>query len=414
MDLSPLRSSRDFRIMFWARVVALLGISLTLVALSIQVYQLTGSSLAVSLVNLATGTTLLGGTLVGGLLADRLERRRLVVLSRSGAALVFAALALNALSAEPKLWVVYACAGLIGVVDGISETALVAITPNLVRPDQLAAAGALTAITTQVGTMVGPSIGGLIIAGPGVAACFGLTCAATVVQVVLTSRVTRRPPAELEHQHPVRAMAAGLRFVRSSPVIAGLLLMDLMGGLFALPYAVFPEMGERALAGDPRIVGLLYSAPAVGAFLGAAFSGWVGRARRPGVALTGAVVLWGLGMAGFGLSRHLPVALAFLGLAGLGMIVSEILQRALLQSYTPDHLMGRVSSFWLLQGTVGPAAGGVFAGGVAEVGGASLAVVAGGLICTSGVLLLALAFPALRRATLASSPAAERTGTTVT
>jgi MFS transporter, ENTS family, enterobactin (siderophore) exporter len=405
MDLSPLRSSRDFRIMFWARVIALLGISLTLVALSIQVYQLTGSSLAVSFVNLAAGATLLGGTLAGGLLADRFERRKLVVLSRSGAALVFGTLALNAMSSEPKLWVVYACAALIGVVDGISETALVAITPNLVRPEQLAAAGALTAITTQVGTMVGPSIGGLIISGSGVAMCFGLTFVATVIQVVLTTRVTRRPPAEPEHRHPVRAMMEGLRFVKTSPVVAGLLLVDVMGGLFALPYAVFPEMGERVLGGDPTTIGLLYSAPAIGAFLGAAFSGWVGRSRRPGIVLVGAASLWGLGMAGFGLSRQLPVALVFLGLAGLGMIVAEILQRALLQSSTPDQLMGRVSSYWLAQGTVGPALGGVFAGGLAEVGGASFAVVLGGLICTSGVVLLALAFPALRRATLASSTA---------
>jgi MFS transporter, ENTS family, enterobactin (siderophore) exporter len=402
MDLRPLRSSRDFRLMFWARVIALLGISLTLVGLSVQVYQLTHSSLAVAGVNAAAGATLLAGTLAGGVLADRYERRQLLVVSRTAAAVVFAALALNAFADQPRLWVVYLCAAAIGVVDGISETALLAITPNLVSADQLAAAGALTAITTQLGTMVGPSVGGMIIAGPGVAFCYALTCVATVVQVVLTGRVGRRAPVVAEHRHPVRAMRQGLSFVRRNRIIGGLLLMDLAGGLFALPYAVFPEIGERVLLGDPRTIGLLYSAPAVGAFLGAAFSGWVGRVRLPGRVLTATMALWGLGMAAFGFSRHLPVALVFLAMAGLGMILSEILQRALLQRHTPDHLMGRVSSFWLAQATVGPAAGSVVAGGAASVVGPSVAVVAGGLLCTTLVLLVAVVFPALR--TVRSTP----------
>ncbi|MEQ7005670.1 enterobactin transporter EntS [Actinopolymorpha sp. B17G11] len=401
MDLRPLRSSRDFRLMFWARVIALLGISLTLVGLSVQVYQLTHSSLAVAMVNAAAGATLLAGTLAGGILADRYERRQLLVLSRSAAAAVFAALALNAFADEPRLWVVYLCAAAIGVIDGISETALLAITPNLVTPDQLAAAGALTAITTQVGTMVGPSVGGMIIAGPGVAFCYSITCVATVVQVALTVRVRRRPPTAVEHRHPIRAMREGLSFVRRNRVIGGLLLMDVAGGLFALPYAVFPEIGERVLHGDPRTIGLLYSAPAVGAFLGAAFSGWVGRVRLPGRALTGTMALWGLGMAAFGFSRHLPLALVFLGVAGLGMILSEILQRSLLQRHTPDHLMGRVSSFWLAQATVGPAAGSVVAGGAASVVGPSAAVVVGGLLCACVVVLVAVALPGFRRVTSA-------------
>lgn len=402
MDLSPLRSSRDFRLMFWARIIALLGISLTLVGLSVQVYQISGSSFVVAMVNAAAGATLLVGTLAGGVLADRYERRKLLVLSRGGAGVVFAILTLNALLDEPMLWVVFVCAGIIGMVDGIAETALVAVTPNLVRPDQLAAAGALTAITTQIATMVGPTIGGAIISGPGVALCYGITTVATIIQVAMMSRITPRPPAEKEHDHPIRAMAEGWKFVRRSQVIAGLLLVDLFGALFALPYAVFPEMAEKALMGDPKIVGMLYSAPAVGAFIGALFSGWVGRLKVPGLALTGAGVLWGLGMLGFGLSSGLPIALVFLGLAGVGLIFSDILQRALLQHHTPDHLMGRVSSYWLLQATVGPAVGGAFAGTLATFGGARFAVITGGVLCIVCVLVIPLVLPEFRRSRLAA------------
>lgn len=397
MDLSPLRSSRDFRIMFWARVVALLGISLTLVALSVQVYKVTGSSLAVGMVNVAAGTTLLIGTLAGGVLADRFERRQLLVVSRSGAALVFGALALNAVADQPRLWVIYACAAALGLVDGASETALTAIVPDLVRANELAAAGALTAITTQLGTIVGPSLAGAIIAGPGVALCYGITFSATVAQVAMMSLVRRRPPVETEHEHPLRAIREGLRFVRRSRVVAGLLLVDLCGVLFALPYAVFPEFGAQALRGDPRTVGLLYSAPAVGAFLAALVSGWAGLHPRPGAALAGSVLVWGLAMAAFGSSASLPLALLFLALAGVGMMFSEILQRALLQQHTPTRLMGRVSSFWLIQATVGQAAGSAVAGGLASMTSARVAVVAGGLTCAAAVAVVALVLPEVLR-----------------
>lgn len=403
MDLGPLRSSRDFRVMFSARLVALVGISLTLVALSIQVYDLTRSSLAVGMVNVAAGATLLAGTLAGGVLADRFERRRLLVVSRSAAALVFGTLATNAVADQPRLWVVYACAAAIGLVDGVSETALTAFVPDLVRPDQLAAAGALTAVTTQIGTIVGPSAAGVIIAGPGVALCYGITFVATVAQVALMFLVARRPPADDEHQHPVSAIVEGLRFVRGSRVITGVLLVDLCGVLFAMPYSVFPEFGTRVLGGDARTVGLMYSAPAVGAFLAAAVSGWVGRHPRPGAALTGAVLAWGLSMAAFGVSTSLLPVLVFLALAGAGMMFSEILQRALLQQHTPSRLMGRVSSIWLVEATVAPAAGNAFAGALASATTARIAVAGGGVACVVSVVLLALALPQLLHARLAGS-----------
>ncbi|MUL43454.1 enterobactin transporter EntS [Streptomonospora sp. PA3] len=408
LDLAPLRSRRAFRVLFASRAVALAGVSLTLVALSVQMYDLTGSSLAVGTVNAVAGTTLVAGTLVGGVLADRLERRALLLAARAGAAAVFAALALNAAAGAPSPLAVYACAAALGIVDGVGETALVAVTPELVRTDQLAAAGALTAITTQLATMVGPSAAGLVIAGPGVVVCYAATCAATVLQVALMLLLPRLPAAaEDRSARPLRALAQAWRFARRHRIVAGLLLVELCGGLLALPYAVFPAMGERVLMGDARTVGLLYSAPAVGAFLGALFSGWAGRIPRPGYALIAAGVVWGAAMAGFGASRHLAAALVLLGLAGAGMITAEILQRALMQRYTPGALLGRVSSFWLVLATAGPAAGGALAGGLAQALGPSIAVVAGGAACAVAVAGVGLALPALRRADLSGPPPEE-------
>ncbi|MEO3869996.1 enterobactin transporter EntS [Nonomuraea sp. B12E4] len=408
VDVAPLRASRDFRFAFVARLVSLLGVGVTGVALAVQVFELTGSSLHVALVSLALGGPLLAGTLAGGVLADRLDRRRLVIWSRALAAAGFAGLGLNALLPEPDLWALYACAALIGLADGLSETALMAVTPALVGRERLAAAEALTSITTQLGTVAGPSLGGLLIAGPGLAACFGLTTLTTAATIVLFCRVRPLPPAQDEEaaeRHPLRALADGARHALRNRLISGLILLDLSGTLFAMPYAVFPELVAGRFEGDAAVLGLLYSAPATGALLTVLTSGWVSGVRWPGHWLTGAVALWGLAMVCFGLSGELWLGLVFLAASGVGQVISEVLAGALLQGNTPDHLLGRVSSLWLAEATVGPAVGNLIAGGLARVSSPAGAVVAGGLACLAGVALLTVAVPELRRARPLTDPA---------
>jgi len=408
IDVSPLRVGRDFRFVFTARLVSLIGIGVTGVALAIQVFGLTGSSLHVAMVNAALGGPLLVGTLAGGVLADRLDRRLLMIWSRTGAGLGFTALAANAFLPEPRLWAVYGCAALIGLADGLSETALMAATPALAGRDRLAAAEALTSITTQLGTVAGPSLGGLLIAGPGLGACYAFTAATTAVTVGLLCLIRRLRPEGGERHRPVRSIIEGLSFVRRNRLIAGLILIDLSGTLFAMPYAVFPELAAERFGGGAEAVGLLYSAPAAGALLAALTSGWIGRVRRPGPVLAGAVILWGLAMTGFGLSGALPVALAFLAASGVGQIVSEVVAGALLQGNTPDHMLGRVSSLWLTEATVGPAAGGVLAGWLARLFTPGAAVVIGGVACMAGAVCVIWAVPALRRArTLAGAAAVD-------
>ncbi|WP_157245134.1 enterobactin transporter EntS [Nonomuraea typhae] len=407
IDLTPLRDSRDFRYVFAARVVSLLGIGVTGVALAVQVYTMTGSSFHVSLVSLALGGPLLAGTLGGGVLADRIDRRLLIVGSRALAGAGFALLAVNAFTPSPALWAIYACAGLIGLADGISETALMAAVPALVGRGKLTAAEALTSITTQVGTIAGPSLGGLLLAGPGFGACYAITCATTLVTTLLLLLLRPlRPDGPAARSHPLRSIAEGVRFARRDRVIAGVILLDLSGTLFATPYALFPAFAAERLGGDPAALGLLYSAPAAGALLAALASGWTGRVRRPGVVLLAAIGLWGVAIAGFGASAWLPAMLAFLALSGVGQVISEVVAGAVIQSRTPDHLLGRVSSLWLTEATVGPALGNVVAGGLARVAGPGGAAVAGGLACVAGVAGLALAVPALRRARPITDPAA--------
>lgn len=404
IDTTPLRTSRDFRHLFAAMTLSMLGTALTSVAASIQVYDLGESSLHVGLVNLVIGVSLCVGLLAGGVLADRQDRRALILRTRAGSAAVVLALAGNALLPDPHLWFVYVAAVAAGIVGGLGAPALMAVTPALVGREQLAAAGALLTLTTQFGAMVGPGLAGLIAAGPGVAACFLIDAFGFLIGAVLLAKLPPLPPephGEGEgpaEQRPLHAIAEGFRHVRDNPIIRGLMLVDLAAVVLAMPYALFPEIGNEVFDGGPTTVGLLYAAPAIGANIGALASGWTGRVARPGLALIAVAAIWGLSVVGFGLSGTVWLAVLLLAVAGCADTFSEILRRALLQHCTPDHLQGRVGSLWLAQATGGPATGNALSGTVGRLLGPGTTLVAGGLTCVAAVTAVGATAKPLRDA----------------
>jgi ENTS family enterobactin (siderophore) exporter len=187
-----------------------------------------------------------------------------------------------------------------------------------------------------------------------------------------------------------------------------MLAVDTSAMVFGMPSALFPALARQHFGGGSATFGLLTAAPGLGALLGAATSGWIGRVARPGLMVFGAGIVWGAAIVGFGLSRNLAVGLGFLALAGMGDLISEVLRNALLQHYTPDRLRGRVTSLYLAQVTSAPAVGNVEAGVVAQLFSASTSVISGGLACVAGALLLGATIPALRNATLAETSSAAR------
>ncbi|MFC8076274.1 MFS transporter, partial [Streptomyces sp. NPDC057307] len=174
MDVTPLRENRDFRLLYAGFVGALFGTLMTSVAVAVQIYDLTGSPFQIGLVSLARALPLVVGVLVGGVLADRADRRKLMLVTRLPLTLVAAALAVNALQPEPRLWVIYVATGCTGLLAGLGGPAMLAAIPALVGTERLAAAGALTAASTQFAALLGPAVGGLLIAGPGLAACYAV------------------------------------------------------------------------------------------------------------------------------------------------------------------------------------------------------------------------------------------------
>ena len=400
IDVVPLRESRDFRWLFTGRLAATVAAAVAAAAANWQVYGLTHSSLAVGLVSLADSAGMLVGLLAGGVLADHHDRRKLLAVVRVPQVLLAAGLVANSLLGHPALWPVYLLTLALGLTDGLSSPASTAAVPALVGPRRLAAAAALNSMSHQLANLGGPALAGALIAGPGLALCYGIGALGFTLSGVAVHFVRPLPPAPGGQRPGLRSLAEGFRYVRHHGVIGGMLLIDTNAMIFGMPAGLFPALATEHFHGGPATFGLLTAAPAFGAIVGAAASGWTSHVRRPGIVVIGAGLIWGAAIVGFGLSGSLAAALAFLALAGMSDLISEVLRNALLQHYTPDQLRGRVSSLYLAQVTSAPALGNTEAGAVAQLFSLTTSVVSGGLACVGGALLLGALIPAVRHATL--------------
>ena len=407
VDISPLRTSPEFRIVFVARLISIFGLGFAAVALPMQVYGLTGSSLLVATVHTTNAVSVLTGTLVGGMLADRGDRRRLIVIGRGAAVLAFGVLAANTLVPdEPWLWVIYVTAAFNGFFGSFSTVALQAAAPGFVPRDKLPAAGALLALNGRLGSVLAPALGGAVIAALGMGANYILTAVLSLLTTVLVWRLPRlEAPEEARSQPFFAALGEGGRFALTHRVVGPLLLLGLVQMLFAAPQVLINEFTDKVLGGGPALVGILYTAPAAGALIGSLTSGWAGRTQRTGGLMLLAVGLCGLAVLGFGASTWAPLAFCFLALLGFGQVVEEILRYALLQSHTPDHLRGRVNAVWTAQSTLGNSAGALTLGALAPFIGAAGALMAGGALTMVGVGALAAGFAGLRTAQVLRDPA---------
>ncbi|MFC8792437.1 enterobactin transporter EntS [Streptomyces cinereoruber] len=404
VDIGPLRTSRDFRAIFIARIVSLFGLGMAMVALSKQVYDLTGSTFGVAVSSMIMSVTVLAGSLWGGWAADRMDRRKLILWARGSAALAFAGLAVNAFTPDPQLWAVYLCVAWDGLATGVSVTALMAVAPTLVRPDQLPAAGALISLTGEIGSVAAPFLGGVLLALAGPAPVFALTAATTAVTTLLLLRLRPLPPVVDEDDEDGAedsgSPLAAFRFAVRNRVVGGLLALGGINALFNMPMVLFPEMVDKRFGGGDVMLGLLYTAPAVGAILVSATSGWITRAARPGRLLLVAAFTGGLAVIGFGLSGSAAVAFAMLAVGGAAGTVYEILEYALVQHNTPDRLRGRMVSVLTSQGTTGDIAGDVEVALVAKWFSPAGAAVVNGVVCAAAAVVVAVTVPGLRKATL--------------
>ncbi len=397
-DITPLRESRQYRLLFLSEGFAFLGSQITVVAVPLQIYLMTHSSLAVGLVGLAQLGPILLFSLVGGAIVDAVDRRRLMIWVQLVRGLLSAGLAWNALTPHPTLWPLYVLTAVSAGLSAVDGPAQMAAAPALVRRDQVPAAAALHQIMTQLGQVAGPAAAGLIVAKANLSTAYAIDFGTFTIAALLSLGLRRLPPGEGAVDRPgMSSLWEGLRFLRGRRALTGTFVVDLNAMVFGMPRALFPALGTGLFGGGATTVGLLYAAPGAGALIGAVSAGWVGRVRRQGRAVLLAVVAWGLAITVFGLSAWLPLALAMLAVAGAADVFSAVFRNTILQLTVPDGLRGRLSAIHIAVVTGGPRLGDLEAGGVAAIAGPRFSVVSGGLACLAGVALIAWRIPQIDR-----------------
>jgi MFS family permease len=396
VDVEPLRRDRDFRYLWMGQVVSGLGRQVTSIVLPYQLYVLTGTPLAIGALALVQVVPIMAFSLGGGVVADAVDRRRLLLLTQAGLATASAALAGLAMMAAPPVLAIYAVAFVAAGLGAMDQPARSSAVPRLVPRERLPAALALGQLNFQAAGVVGPAIGGLVIASLGIAAGYAfdvITFGAAIGALLLIAPI---PPAHGAVRPSLGAIAEGLRFARRRRAILGTFAVDLNAMVFGMPTALFPVLALDVFRVGPAGLGLLAAAPAAGALVGAVLTGWVGRVRRTGRAVLWASAGWGLAITAFGLCTFsFPLALVFLAAAGAADVVTAVLRSAIVQLLTPDELRVRVTSIHILVVTGGPRLGDVEASAVASLAGAQLSVVSGGLLCLVGLVAIVRSFSEL-------------------
>ena len=400
-DLTPLRTSRDFRLLYASRTVTALGTDATEVALLVQARQLTGSTFAVGLLGAVELVPLVVFGLYGGVLADRFDRRRLIVACEAGLACCASLLLLNALAPHPAVWPLFAVTALMMAMAALQRPSLEASMPRVVPRDQLTAAAALMSMSQNVSYLTATTLGGVLAAGPGPEYVYGLDVVSFVISFGFLWLV-RPLPAPDAGPEPVTGFASGLRsiaegfaYARGRQDLLGSYLADLAAMTLAYPAALYPFVAANLHA--PWAVGLMFAAPSAGALAITVTSGWMGRVRRHGIAIAASAAAWGLLITGFGLAPDIWAALGFLVLSGAADMVSGIFRDTLWNQTIPDRLRGRMAGLELLSYGVGPSAGQIRAGAVASVTSARFSIASGGLFCAGAVGLVCLALPGFTR-----------------
>jgi MFS family permease len=409
IDVSPLRTSRDFRLLWLGELVSQTGSQIALVAVYVQVFALTDSAAAVGLVGLVQLIALALASVLGGPLIDTHDRRRLLLIGEVGAAAASSVLLIGAVSGRPPLAVVYLGAALVSLCSGFCLSTRSSMLPNLVPSRLLPSSLSLNQAMFSTTLIVGPAIGGVVIDEVGLAWAYGIDvasfAAAIAACVLMRSQMPVGGPAMEDRERRGGSLALGwrqitegFRFLRGRRVLQSSFYVDLIAMVFGMPRALFPVLAVTQFDAGPKIVGVLFSAVSMGALVGALTAGWVRHVERQGLAVLWAVAAWGVGIVGFGLSGDsLALALGCLAVAGAADVVSAVFRGTILQDSVPDSLRGRMSAVHTLVVVGGPRLGDVEAGLVAALFTPMISVVTGGVACIAGVALLALAVPEFAR-----------------
>lgn len=374
--------------MFSAGTVFYVGAMVTYVAVQFQIYDLTKSNFAVGAMGLIQLVPLVLSGLYGGVLADRMDRRKIMVITGAAQVLLTIGLFINAAMDRPSVWAIYLLGALAIVAQSLQRPSREALLPRTVKHQELPAAVTLSALGSEVGLLLGPALGGLIIATAGVRWAYLVDIIGLGIATALYAAMRRYPTAVSEVEAgvlgAVRGIADGLKYAVRRPDLLGTYVVDLAAMWLAMPTVLFPAFASDVLE-KPALLGLLYSIGTVGALLATATSGWTSRVHHHGRAVVISAAVWGLAIAVAGLAPAVWMVLLALLVAGAADMFSGVFRSVIWHQTIPDERRGRLAGIEMLSYSVGPLGGEARAGQVADATSVRVSIVSGGVLCVLGV-----------------------------
>ncbi len=382
LDTRPL-AVRPYRRLLIGQGTSFVGSMLTQVAVPVQIWALTHSTLYVGYVGLAGLVPIVVFGLYGGAIADSIDRRRLYLWSSTGSWLVTLALLVQTLLDLRDVWLILALVALQSAMFAIASSARGAIIPRIVPTELVPAANTLNFTVGNVGQVVGPLIAGAVLTLPrGFAYAYAVDGVLFTAALYSAFRLPAIPPDGEVRRADMRLVWEGLRFIAVRPVLVMSFLVDIVAMVLAMPRSLFPAVADVRFSGN---VGPLYAAIAIGSVVAGLSGGWIGRVRRQGRALVFAIVGWGAAVALSGLAHQLWLVVVLLAFAGAFDLVSAVYRQTILQTYAPDEMRGRMQGVFIAVVAGGPRLGDVRAGATAAVTNPTFSWVAGGVACMAVV-----------------------------
>ena len=391
IDISPLRISRDYRLLFLGQLVSAFGTAMTFVVVPVQVYQLTGSTLLVGLLSASEFVLILLMALVGGAYADFIDKRKMLRLTEVGQTLVTAMLVFNARLPRPHVLLLFVCAALHAGLAALQRPSFEAMMQKIIPPDLMSSVGALNSLRWNVTTILGPSLAGIVLARFGASIAYSIDLVTFVASLTAVFLIRAVPPPSQPGERPtLKSVVEGFHYAWRRKEILGTYLIDINAMFFGMPTALFPAIAANFGAAT---VGFFYAAPSVGALIATLTSGWAKKVHCHGLVVAIAAALWGVAIIFFGYAQNLYLALFCLALAGGFDMISGVFRMTIWNQTIPHYLRGRLAGLEMISYTSGPRLGDAEAGIVATLFSVRTSVVSGGILCVVGTAIISALLP---------------------
>lgn len=390
VDITPLKVSRDYRLLFFGQLISFFGTMMSFVAINWQMFELTQSSAMVGYIALAEFVPMFVLAFVGGAIADSLDKRKILRFTEIGQVLTTGLLLGNSLLPNPQIWLIFVGAALHAGFAALQRPAFESFIQKVILPEQMQAVMALNSMRWSLGAIISPAIAGIITTSLGVSAAYSIDLISFGATIFAVYSINYVAPPQNADKPSLRSVLSAWKYGLSRQYLLGTYLIDIMAMIFAFPQALYPAL---AVFYGKEYVGFFPAAIALGAFLASLTSGWTRFVHRHGLMITIVAALWGIAIMFFGYANNLWIALICLMIAGFFDMLSGIFRGAVWNQTIPNFMRGRMASIEMISYLTGPYLGSAKMGFVAEKYGLSPALISGGILCFIAVILTGICLP---------------------